>query len=157
MNRMVLLVTMIMMSFMSSYAHNPSQVEKMVDEMVKKYENIEGVECMSVVKGGGLEVIKMMLNKELGKSFMKGVTSITIIDYSNASQEICLSLHKDLDAFLSILEEFDMSEDDSLADNDYIRSFASISESGTISDFIIAMESEDTKSIMYMAGEIKLE
>ena len=130
----------------------------MVDELVKKYENIEGVECLSVVKGGGLELIKMMLNKELGKSFMKGVTSITIIDYSDASQETCMSLHKDLDVFLSILEEIDMSEDESLSDNDYIRSFALISESEeTISDFIIAMENEDVKSIMYMAGKIKME
>lgn len=158
MKRIASLIVMIMMAVVSVYAQEPSQVEKMVDELVKKYENIEGVECLSVVKGGGLELIKMMLNKELGKSFMKGVTSITIIDYSDASQETCMSLHKDLDVFLSILEEIDMSEDESLSDNDYIRSFALISESEeTISDFIIAMENEDVKSIMYMAGKIKME
>ena len=70
MKRIASLIVMIMMAVVSVYAQEPSQVEKMVDELVKKYENIEGVECLSVVKGGGLELIKMMLNKELGKSFM---------------------------------------------------------------------------------------
>ena len=158
MKRIASLVVMIMMTFAVAYAQEPSQVEKNVDEIVKKYENVEGVECISVVKGGGLEMIKMMLNKELGKSFMKGVTSITIIDYSDASQETCMSLRQELDVFLSILEEFDVSEDKSFADSDYIRSFAITSETEeTISDLIIAMENDDSKSIMYMAGKIKLE
>ena len=157
MKRMALLVVMIMMTFASACAQELSQVEKMFGEMVKKYENIEGVECVSVVKGGGLEMMKMLLNKELGKSFMKGVTSITVIDYSDASQETCSALHHDLDVFTSMLEEFDVSEEPSFSDNDYLRSFASVSDDGTISDFIIAMENEDSKSIMYMAGEIKIE
>ena len=157
MKRMALLVVMIMMTFASACAQELSQVEKMFGEMVKKYENIEGVECVSVVKGGGLEMMKMLLNKELGKSFMKGVTSITVIDYSDASQEVCLALHHDLDVFTSMLEEFNVSEEPSFSDNDYLRSFASVSDDGTVSDFIIAMENEDAKSIMYMAGEIKVE
>ena len=158
MKRMTLLLVMIMMTFAAVYAQEPSQVEMKVDEIVKKYENVEGVDCISVVKGGGLEMIKMMLSKELGKSFMKGVTSITIIDYSEASMETCMSLREELDIFSSILEEFDVSDDESFADNDYIRSFAAVSESEeTISDLIIAMENKDSRSIMYMAGKIKLE
>ena len=157
MKRIALLIVMIMMTFASACAQELSQVEKMFDEMVKKYENIEGVECVSVVKGGGLEMMKMLLNKELGKSFMKGVTSITVIDYSDASQETCSALHHDLDVFTSMLGEFNVSEEPSFSDNDYLRSFASVSDDGTVSDFIIAMENEDAKSIMYMAGEIKIE
>ena len=158
MKRIALLLVMIMMTFASAYAQEPSPAEKKVGELVMKYENIEGVDCLSVVKGGGLEMMKMMLSKELGKSFMKGVTSITVIDYTAASPETCMSLHKDIEAFSSILEEFDVSEDESLANNDYIKSFASTSESEkSISDLIIAMENEDTKAIMYMAGEIKME
>ena len=158
MKRITFLVVMIMMTFAAAYAQVPSQAEKVVGELVKKYENVEGVDCLSVVKGGGLEMVKLMLSKELGRSFMKGVTSITIIDYSSASQETCLSLRKELDAFLSILEEFDISEDNSFADCDYIRSFALTSETEeSISDLIIAMEDKNTKSIMYMAGKIKLQ
>ena len=155
--RIALLIVMIMMTFVSAYAQEPSQVEKMFEDLVKKYENVEGVECMCVVKGGGLEMMKMLLNKELGKSFMKGVTSITVIDYSGASQEVCSALHHELDAFTSMLEEFNVGEEPSFSDNDYLRSFASVSDDGTISDFIMAMENEDAKSIMYMAGEIKVE
>ena len=158
MKRIALSIVMITMTVVSVYAQEPSRVERIFDDMSKKYENVEGVECLSVVKGGGLELMKLMLNKELGKSFMKGVTSITIIEYSEASQEVCMSLRKELDAFASMLEEFNVGEEKSFADNDYIRSFALTSESEeTISDFIIALENEDAKMIMYMAGEIKME
>ena len=158
MKRIALSIVMITMTVVSVYAQEPSRVERIFDDMSKKYENVEGVEYLSVVKGGGLELMKLMLNKELGKSFMKGVTSITIIEYSEASQEVCMSLRKELDAFASMLEEFNVGEEKSFADNDYIRSFALTSESEeTISDFIIALENEDAKMIMYMAGEIKME
>ena len=115
----------------------------------------QGVECMSVVKGSDLELIKMTLNKEFGKSFMKGVTSITIIDYSEASQETCTSLRKGLDVFLSVLQEFDLSEEESLSKNEYLRCLSAVSDSGTLSDFVIAMEDEKTKMLIYMAGTIQ--
>ena len=88
---------------------------------------------------------------------MKGVTSITIIEYSEASTEVCSALRKDLDAFVRLLDEFDVSEDKNFSDNDYIRCFASITDSNTISDFVMALESEDSKMIMYMSGEIKID
>ena len=72
----------------------------------KKYDDIS---CITVVKGSGLEMFKVMFNKEFGKDFMRGVTSITMIEYSDASEEICMGLRKDLDVFLSFLEEFDVS------------------------------------------------
>ena len=78
MKRITFLVVMIMMTFAAAYAQVPSQAEKVVGELVKKYENVEGVDCLSVVKGGGLEMVKLMLSKELGRSFMKGVTSIYV-------------------------------------------------------------------------------
>ena len=45
------------------------------------------------------------------------------------------------------------------SDNNYTRCFASISdeESGTISDFVIAMEDDKSKLLVYMAGTIKVE
>lgn len=109
---------------------------------------------MTVVKGGGLEMLKMMFNKEFGKEFMRGVTSITLIEYSDASEETCTTLHKDLDVFLSLLQEFDVSKEKQFADNDYIRCFASATESDTLSDFVIALENDESKMIMYMAGKI---
>ena len=108
-----------------TFAQEPQSVDKTMKEIVKKHEAAQGVSCIRVAKGEGLGVIKMMLNKEFGKDFMKGVTSITIIDYSDASEESCVSLRNDLDAFLTILQEFDISEEEEFADNDYIRCFAS--------------------------------
>ena len=155
--RLSLLVALCMMTIVAAHAQETSMVEVKVNAMVKKYDNVKGVDCMSLVKGRGLEILKMMFNKEFGKDFMKGVTSITIIDYSDASEEICLSIRKDLDDFLSLLEEFNVGKEKAFADNDYIRSFAKTSDSGTLSDFVIALENKGSKTIMYMAGDIKVE
>ena len=43
-------------------------------EIVKKYDDNNGVSCVTVAKGSGLEMLKMVFNKEFGKEFMKGVT-----------------------------------------------------------------------------------
>ena len=147
-----------MMPFVSGYAQEPSQVEKAVNEIVKKYDDTKGVECVTVVKGSGLEMVKLLFNKQFGKDFMRGVTSITVINYSDASEETCLALRKELDAFVTLLEEFNLSGEKRFADNDYVRSFASASsDAGTLSDFVVAIEKEDSKMVMYMAGDIKVE
>ena len=155
---MVLLTLLtIMMTAATTFAQSPSQAEKAARELVRKYDGSDGVECIVATKGNGLGLYKMMLNKEFGKDFMKGVTSITIIDYSSASEDVCIALRKDLDLFVSILEEFDLSDDKDYAGNEYIRCFASIMDSDTISDFVFAMEEGSSKMLMYMAGRIIVE
>jgi hypothetical protein len=156
--RMILLTLLtIMMTAATTFAQSPSQAEKAARELVRKYDGSDGVECIVATKGNGLGLYKMMLNKEFGKDFMKGVTSITIIDYSSASEDVCIALRKDLDVFVSILEEFDLSDDKDYAGNEYIRCFASIMDSDTISDFVFAMEEGSSKMLMYMAGRIIVE
>ncbi len=152
-----LIITLFITSLSYSYAQQPASVQATIDKIVKKHESSKGVSCMTVGKGSGLGMMKMMFNQEFGKDFMKGVTSITIIEYSEASADVCAALRKDLDAFVKLLEEFDVSEDKIFSDNDYIRCFASIADSNTISDFVMALESEDSKMIMYMSGEIKID
>ena len=137
-------------------AQQPSEVEKIVGEVVKKYDGKPGITCFTVAKGSGLELVKMALNKELGKSFMKGVKSITIIDYTDASKETCEALRKDLDTFLVLLNEFNLNNEKQFADNDYIRCFAT-EESGVLSDFVIALENDKSKTVMHMAGKIIIE
>jgi predicted lipoprotein len=66
---------------------------------------------MTVTKGFGLSMVKMKFNKQFGKEFMKGVTRITVIEYSEASQQTCQSLHKELDAFSSLLKEADIGKE----------------------------------------------
>lgn len=156
--RVVLLVTLCIMTMAYGYAQQPSNVEVKVKELVKKYENVKGVECMVIEKGIGLGMIKMMLNSQFGKDFKKGVTSIVIIEYSDASQEFIHAMHNELDTFKTMLEEVDTSEDEELAASDYVRSFMKVSaDEKTISDFIFVMENKESKMMMYMAGKIKLE
>ena len=121
---------------------------------MKKYDDNNGVSCVTVAKGSGLEMLKMVFNKEFGKEFMKGVTSITIIDYSDAPEATCMDIRKDLDVFLSLLSEFDVSKEEQFSDNDYIRCFATETDSNTISDFVMALENDKSKVVMYMAGKI---
>ena len=154
--RIALVAAISSMSVLTSFAQEESKVEKAVSEFVKKYECTDGITSMSVAKGSGLELIKLMLNKEFGKSFMKGVKSITIIDYSSASEETCAAVRKDLDVFLSMLQEFNLNGEIQFADNDFIRCFAN-EDSGTLSDFVIALENGKSKTVMYMAGKIIVE
>lgn len=140
-------------------AQQSSEVEKIVNEVVKKYDGKQGVTCMTVAKGSGLELFKTMLKQEFGKTFIKGVTSITIIEYSDAPAETCKELHQDLDLFLSLLQEFDLSKEKDFSDNSFLRCFASESEAeeGTLSDFVAAIEDDKSKMLLYMAGKIKVD
>ena len=141
----------------SAFAQESPNVKKIADEIVAKYNETPGVDCISVVKGGGLGVVKMMLNKQLGKSFMNGVTSITVINYSEASQQVCESLRKDLDLFLSVLKEFDLSKEKDFSKHKFLRCFAYSSKPEVLSDFVMAVEDGQEKMILYMAGEITVD
>lgn len=154
--KILILVVLCMTTIEVGHAQESSKVEAKVNELVKKYENVKGVDCMTVGKGIGLSMIKMMFNKQFGKQFMKGVTRITIVDYSDASQQTSLDLRKELDAFIPLLDEIKLGKEKEFADNDYIRSFATLLEDNTISDFIIALENKDSKIIMYMGGKIQV-
>ena len=155
--KIALCIALALTTMVNVYAQAPSKVENKVNALVKKYENVKGVDCTTVTKGMGLNMVKMMFNKQFGKEFMKGVTSITIIDYSNAPQQTCTALRKELDAFTTLLKEYNLGNEKEFANNDYIRSFASPIDDKTISDFIVAVENKDSKVIMYMAGKIKVE
>lgn len=155
--RITLFIAFCIASIVAGYAQEASPVEEIVNGIVKKYEETKGVECISVAKGSGLKMVKMMLNKKFGKNFMKGVTGITIINYSDASPEVCQSLRNDVDKFLTLLQEFNVSKEKEFASNDYIRTFASVSDNGCISDFVVAVEDKESKTIIHMAGEIKVE
>ena len=157
MKRILCVVALAMLTMMSGYAQDSLQVKDKVQAMAKKYDSVKGVECVTVEKGSGLGLVKMMFNKQFGKDFMKGVTSITIIEYSDASPETIQALRNDLDAFTSLLEEFNFNEKNKSANNDYVRCFATISkEDGTLSDFIFALEDEESKMFLYMAGVIRV-
>lgn len=154
--RVVTLVGFAVLTLVTAYAGEPTEVEIKVKEIVKKYESVKGVDCMTFVRGRGLELIKMMLNKQIGKDFMKGVTCITIIEYSDASEQTCQELRKEFDYFKTVLQEFKSKDEKQSADNDDSKAYAAISDDKTISDFIFSTESSESKIIMYMAGKIQV-
>ena len=144
-------------SAVAAFAQNPSKVESVIKELVDKYETVEGVECIVAAKGSGLELIKMMFNKELGKDFMKGVNKITVIEYTSASQSTCAAVKKDIDVFPTILQEFDMNEIGDSSGNEFVRCFAAPSETNAIADFVMVLEDDSAKMLIYMAGKIVVE
>ena len=40
----------------AAYAQNTTEVERMVNEIANKYDEVDGIECMTVTKGNGLEM-----------------------------------------------------------------------------------------------------
>lgn len=144
-------------TMMTAYAQEPSQVENKIKEIVKQYDAVKGVDCITVTKGSGLGLIKVMLNQQFGKDFMKGVTSITIINYSEASPESCQALRNEIDQLATLLQDFKLGDEKEFAEYSYVKSLATIVGENAISDFIVAMESKDVKTIMYMSGKIKVE
>lgn len=155
--KMVLFVALCMTTWVVAYGQTPSKIESKMAELVKKYDKVDGVECIKVVKGQGLGLVKMMLSAEIGRDFMKGVTAITIINYSDASPATCQALRNEVEAFKNLLEEFPVEKEAELADNDYIRTFAQSLDERTMSDFVFALEDKESKMIMHMAGKIKAE
>lgn len=72
------------------------------------------------------------------------------------AQETCMSLHKDMDVFLTMLEDYNLNDEKEFSDNDYIRCFAA-EKNGVLSDFVVAIEQGDSKTLMHMAGKIIIE
>ena len=59
--------------------------------------------------------------------------------------------------YIGYINVYNLNKKKEFAEHSYIRSFASSTDDGTISDFVVAIESLGSKMIMYMAGEIKVE
>lgn len=139
------------------FAQEPSVTEDLVRDMVGKYENVKGVESNIFVKGEGLELVKTMMKKEFGKEFMKGVTCIIIMEYSEADNGTCMSIHNDIDSFSARLEEIDLRKMEIDQEGNYLRCFGHKTSEGNLSDFLVIIEDEESKMMMYMGGALYLE
>lgn len=154
MKKIVLFLALSIMTVAFGYAQ--SQAEIKMKEIVKKYEKTNGVECMVLSKGIRLGLVKMALNEQIGKDIMKGVTCITIINYSDADQNTCAEINKDIDYFKSILQNFNSDDKKESDQNENTKAFAAVADDGTISDLIFLSEDKETKMVMHMAGHIKV-
>lgn len=135
------------------FASNSVKVDEAVMKIFHQYENTEGVDCMRIVQGEGLGLIKMMFNKEFGRKFMKGVNCIVIIDYGKASEQISAEIRSNMDSFTTLLEEIDLKGEE-FEEDEYARFFATIKDETHISDFVAIFEDPEDKMLIYMGGEI---
>ena len=152
---LVLLVAMTLFTGVGLHAQEPVSVDGAMNKLVKKYDDTKGVDCIVLTKGLSLSLVKSAMEDQLGKDSMKGVRSMTIIDYSSASAQVCQELYKDLEAVASLLEEFDMSEDER-SKKGTKRCFAGAvnPKNGKVSNLLIITDDGRDKMVIYMAGNI---
>lgn len=81
-----------MTSMINSHAQQTASVGKTVKEIVKKHEDSKGVTCMTVAKGSGLEMVKMMFNQEFDVSKEKQFADNDFIRcFASASEDKTIS------------------------------------------------------------------
>lgn len=148
------LAVVFMFASWTALANQPTNIETTVKQIAAEYENRDGVDCIVVEDGASLTVIKQLFKQKFGKDFMKGVTSMVIIDYSKASNETRTAIRKRIDAFSATLQVFNIT------DGEEIKCFASVSNSNettNISNLMFLMENSDNRMFVYMGGVINVD
>ena len=136
-------------------AQQTTNIEAIVRQIAKEFDDTKGVDCMVLEKGVALGMVKGAFKPMFGSAFMKNVTSMVIIDYSDASEEICNAIRSKVEGFSKLLDDLtpDKSEQ---KEGEYTRCYATINGT-SISDFMIIMESDKNKMFLYMGGVLDIE
>lgn len=122
--------------------------------LVKKYEQTKGVDAMVCEKGSGLELVKMMLRKEMGKDFVKGINIIVIIDYSKATEQIAGEIRASIDTFSTIFQPMPLEKAD--VGSDCKKAYFKVSpDEKYITDMVMILEDKEEKCAMYFGGQMK--
>jgi hypothetical protein len=128
-----------------------------VMSFLAKYKDVEGFNEQTFVKGEGLGLIKAQMGKKMGKSFMKGVTVLTMVDYTEVKPQVCDSIHADYNLYFSKFTEVEIP-DSTMTEEKYARTFFQVKEDEkAVSDFITVIEDKEMKILLYMGGVIKVE
>lgn len=132
-----------------------------VMSFLAKYKDVQGFEAQTFVKGEGLGIVKAQMGKKMGKSLMRGVTVITMVDYSEVDSQVCNFIHEDYDQYFSKFTEVDTSDSTKTStetEKPYTRTFINLKEEEkAITDFITVVEDQEFKVFLYMGGVIKAE
>ena len=152
----ILLTVFMSFAAIATYAQEQAKVEEAMKAIVEKYDNVEDFDCITVVKGEGLELIKAPFNKQFGKKFMKGVTSMSIIVYTDASKESCEAFYKDLAPVFSMMKEFETKGANISGDFKNAKFYAIEEGEKVLSDCIFHLEGDDAMTLLYMAGKLEL-
>ena len=143
---------------LSVSAEELSAVRASVREVIVELKDVKGVNSVELRKGHGLGIIKAFLRPKLGKEFLAGITSIIVIEYSKASEEVCDTMQKRLDSYSATLQEFKFDNNE-FGDNEKVRGYVAIDDKMIGSDLVMIVEDrgKGSKLFIYMGGLLKVE
>ena len=148
-----MLLVMMLTLWLGVAAQPTSTGRELMTSMVEKYGEDKGVNGMVCTKGNGLEMIKLVLRKEFGKDFIKGVDMIIIIDYSKAEQQVAEVIRTQTESLSASYEQKELPEE--MTKGNYMRNFFKLNDSKeVITDMVVLVESAENKTVIYFGGEM---
>ena len=151
--RGIMLLVMMLTLWLGAAAQPTSTGRELMTSMVEKYGEDKGVNGMVCTKGNGLEMIKLVLRKEFGKDFIKGVDMIIIIDYSKAEQQVAEVIRTQTESLSASYEQKELPEE--MTKGNYRRNFFKLNDSKeVITDMVVLVESAENKTVIYFGGEM---
>lgn len=151
--RGIMLLLMMLTLWLGAAAQPTSTGRELMTSMVEKYGEDKGVNGMVCTKGNGLEMIKLVLRKEFGKDFIKGVDMIIIIDYSKAEQQVAEVIRTQTESLSASYEQKELPEE--MTKGNYMRNFFKLNDSKeVITDMVVLVESAENKTVIYFGGEM---
>lgn len=154
-----LVCAIVVISFSAIAQTANSSVRSSMQSMAERLDEKDGVECMVCVKGNGLEMMKLMMRKEMGKDFIKGVDMIVIINYSEAPSAKVTEIRNEIENIAKIeLTQQELPDD--IKEGKYMRTYFREGDDGkSIHDMIIIAEDESEKEsskiVMYFGGVMR--
>ncbi|MBR5845389.1 MAG: hypothetical protein IKY65_03935 [Rikenellaceae bacterium] len=151
--RGIMLLVMMLTLWLGAAAQPTSTGRELMTSMVEKSGEDKGVNGMVCTKGNGLEMIKLVLRKEFGKDFIKGVDMIIIIDYSKAEQQVAEVIRTQTESLSASYEQKELPEE--MTKGNYMRNFFKLNDSKeVITDMVVLVESAENKTVIYFGGEM---
>lgn len=136
----------------SADAQNP---RKAMQDLAKKYDDSKNITSAVLVKGSGLELMKVMLRKEFSKDVIKGVDMIIIVEYADATESEADAIRSEVETLAKGLEKVEIPEGEKPKAN-RLGTYIQVSADGkSISDMIILMEDDEQRCVMYFGGVIR--
>lgn len=126
-----------------------------VGNLITKYQDTEGVDCINITKGEGLGTVKFAMRKFLSAKLLRNITQIAIIEYSAASSEMVNEVQNDLNTHFAQMQLF---VEETTEDGQKKRCLINCGDSTSdITDLIFIIESNDFRCCVYMHGTISRE
>ena len=117
-------------------------------------EDSKNITSAVLVKGSGLELMKVMLRKEFSKDVIKGVDMIVLVEYADATESEADAIRSEVETLAKGLEKVEIPEGEKPKAN-RLGTYIQVSADGkSISDMIILIEEGDEKCVMYFGGVI---